>query len=181
MACGSTMSSRSSCCLPFCWDYPNSKGNPRTWFLYCKRNGIAQGCKWGLCTGRHGVYHESLWKRDSGSIPARIPHFLVLLLLIIASPLWLFCSLDLRPYMVKTWIQNWMGILASVSATSEKIWPAASEAVKCFPEGIYLVSEPPELHISELSEAQICWQAAESTQNLMPYLRSVCIKLCLQI
>ena len=43
MACCTTVSSKSSCCLPFCWDYPNSKRNSRTCFLYCRRNAIAQG------------------------------------------------------------------------------------------------------------------------------------------
>lgn len=43
VACCAIVSSRSSCCLPFCWDYPNSERNPRTCFLYCRRNAIAQG------------------------------------------------------------------------------------------------------------------------------------------
>lgn len=43
MACCTTVSSGSSCCLPFCWEYPNSKRNPRTCFLYCRRNAIAKG------------------------------------------------------------------------------------------------------------------------------------------
>lgn len=58
MACCTIVSSRSSCCLPFCWDYPNSKRNPRTCFLYCRRNAIAQG--WQnprVCATGIMVYH----------------------------------------------------------------------------------------------------------------------------
>lgn len=66
-------------------------------------------------------------------------------------------------------------ISASISA------PTSSDAVKCFPEGIYLISEPSKPHLLGLFGAQICWHAAESTQNMMHYPRNFGIKLCWQI
>lgn len=71
-----------------------------------------------------------------------------------------------------------MGIIVSISAAVKKLWPAESEAVQFFPEGIYLISKLLKPHLGELFGAQNCWHAAESTQNLICYLRSICVKLC---
>lgn len=64
----------SSSCLPFCWDYPNSKRNPRTCFLCSRRNiGSTRLKKKRVCaTASWYISYRSFWKMHSGSVSGGI-------------------------------------------------------------------------------------------------------------